>query len=495
MVPEKSVCEPKLPDGAPALPSRGNIGTAAGAGAEPLPEWKVSGIFSSHMVLQRGRPVRVHGWCAHPGAAVTGDWSGEKVRSAVQADGSFALTFAARPASFDPTVLTVSSDYGTDVFEDVLVGDVWMIGGQSNADLTLAPCLVKTPEIEAALSDDDPFRLFTQTQAAAMGHTEHHAAPSRDIIEPGWHWQRPDAAAAKAFSALGYYFARLLAPRIGVPVGVVMMAAGGACLRELMPAELAAARGYATGANVPVAGYYNTLIAPLLGLQFCGQVFFQGESEGIWKNMAMSYADDLAEFVADERRRFGFDFPFYNIQLCSYRSEGQQYFPYLEWVRGRQFDAMKKIPDYHLAVCRDLGALPADPDFAHSPYKYELARRVAGLVLAYQYGRMGEEEANSPMPLRAEPKPGGIGVTFRWVNGGLRTRTGLPPIGFALLMPDDRLVPALARITGPETVWVEVPAGLQPRGVAFAMTPQAGDLWADLCGGTGLPVPAFTMEC
>ena len=36
-----------------------------------LPEWKVSGVFSSHMVLQRERPITVWGWSCHIGAAVS----------------------------------------------------------------------------------------------------------------------------------------------------------------------------------------------------------------------------------------------------------------------------------------------------------------------------------------------------------------------------------------------------------------------------------------
>ena len=45
---------------------------------QALPEWKVSGIFSSHMVLQQNHPVCVWGWSSHTGAAVQGFWTGKK---------------------------------------------------------------------------------------------------------------------------------------------------------------------------------------------------------------------------------------------------------------------------------------------------------------------------------------------------------------------------------------------------------------------------------
>lgn len=492
-----SVSEAAYPAASPALPAQGVCRSQpprpAGP-ALPLPEWKVAGIFSSHMVLQRGVPITVHGWCCHAGAPVTACWDGETVHGTVDAGGRFALTFRPRAASFAAGEMQVFSDFGSDTFTDILVGDVWVVGGQSNAEMTLEPCLHTTPEIAASICADDPFRLFCQTQAAAAAHTEYHAAPARDIIEPGWGWQRPDAAAARAFSALGYYFARLVAPHIDCPLGMVMMCAGGACLRELMPAELAVVRGYTEGANVPVGGYYNTLIAPLLGLRFRGQLFFQGESEGIVKQMALDYDRDLAAFVADERQRFGVDFPFYTVQLCSYRREGADYFPWLHWVRDRQLRAVKHIPRCHLAVSRDLGAKDSDPDFAHSPYKYPLACRLAAQVLAREYGVGDPQAAEFPTPKSWRFAGDCLQICFANTGGGLRTADGGAPSGFAFPAPDGEGVAAAARLLGPDTVAVTLPEGPRPRAVYFAMQPLAGLAEANLTGGSGLPVPAFVLE-
>ena len=132
-----------------------------------LPEWKVSGVFSSHMVLQRERPITVWGWSCHIGAAVSAVWGHETVAATVGENGRFELTFQPRKASFTPSQMRISSEYGNDTFDDILIGDVWVIGGQSNAELTLGPCLVDTPEIAKTLYEHHPFRLFTQTQAYA----------------------------------------------------------------------------------------------------------------------------------------------------------------------------------------------------------------------------------------------------------------------------------------------------------------------------------------
>lgn len=481
----------------PALPQQNMITSEARTGAEDamtLPEWKVSGIFSSHMVLQRDRPITIWGWSCHIGTPVTAVWEGETVRSTVAEDGRFEVTFSPRSASFEPSRMIITSAYGQDVFTDILIGDVWVIGGQSNAEHNLCHCLGDSPEIVRSISGEHPFRLFAQTQEGAMECTQYHNMPARDIINSEWTWKHPESEAAMSFSAIGYYFARLLTEHIQVPMGLVMMCAGGACLRELMPIELARKLGYTTGANVPVAGYYNTLIAPLIGLQFRGQIFFQGESEGIWKDMALSYDKDLAAFVEDERHRFGFNFSFYNIQLSSYREECDQYFKHLYWVRSRQHRALELIPNSYLVVSRDLGSRPGEPDFAHSIHKYALAQRVVALALAGDYGIGNLEEAYSPLPVSACQEGNEIVVRFCCVNGGLIAAEDDKVTGFSFSNKEGTEIPAEARIVAPNAVSIVIPEGIIATEVHFAMSNMAYLEQANLCGGSGLPVPAFTLD-
>ena len=53
------------------------------------PEFKISGIFSSHMVLQREKPIKVWGFSTHVGTQVTGSFMGETVNAAVGDDNKF----------------------------------------------------------------------------------------------------------------------------------------------------------------------------------------------------------------------------------------------------------------------------------------------------------------------------------------------------------------------------------------------------------------------
>ncbi len=489
---------------APALPTSEE--TVATAAVDWIcPAFKVAGIFSSHMVLQREQSIRVWGFSDTPGSRVAGCFMGETVTATVGEDNRFTLTFSPRPYTRDGQIMVISDDRDHAVtFEDILVGDVYLIGGQSNAELNLGPCMVLTPSVE--FDGNDNFRLFAQTQAYVAEHKEEFCGtPQPDIINPDWCWKRPDREASLAFSAMGWYMARELQKYIDIPVGLVMMAAGGACLSELLPVELAHGQGYMSGANVPEGGYYNTLIHPLEGLSFRAQIFFQGESEGIWRERAEKYDYELTLLVTDERARFGRQFPFYNVQLSDYREEGEQYFPFLDMIRVRQFDALSLISDSTLTVDMDLGA-PADhPDFAHSPRKLELGERLAKLILAKEYGIGRLAEVQSPRPYAAslsEDRTKVI-VEFTDVDSGLivsghnpADSNGMEVQGFSL-GDYDRRTPATATLFTRHSVVVEVPEDIDPAALAhvsYAYTCHITPENADLRGGNNLPAPAFSVK-
>lgn len=466
------------------------------------PEFKVSSVFGSHMVLQQMKPIRVWGFSTSHGSTVTGSFMGETVTSAVGEDGRWTLTFASRPYTREGQTMTVSDDCGHEcVMEDILIGDVYLIGGQSNAELTLAPCMKITPSVE--FDDNDCFRLLTQTQAYVYEHQEYCDDPQPDLINPAWGWQRPDEAASLAFSAVGWYFAREMSKQIDVPLGMIMMCAGGACLSELLPIELAHKCGYNAGANVREGGYFNTLISPLVGLACKAQIYFQGESEGIWRERAERYCLELALLVADERQRWGQEFPFYNIQLSDYRTEGCQFFPYLDIVRMQQFDAVKVIPNSSLTVDMDLGSPEDWPDWPHSPLKLELAERLSKLVLAREYGIGSEREISSPTPVGAVFSADAKSVTLEFTNVGQglvvtghapADSLGMEVQGFSFGAYDNR-VPARATVTSRCAVTVEVPEGAEDlSAVNYAFFCHVTPENADLRGGNNLPAPAFIVR-
>lgn len=503
---ENSVALPKMDkqqeEATVALPTTDKKqGTDTEATGFVIPEFKVSGVFSSHMVLQQNKPIRVWGWSQAIGGKVCGSFMDETVTAEVGEDGKWVLQFAPHPYCREGQVMVIADEAGhTVTFEDILLGDVWLIGGQSNAELPLEPCMVLTPSLE--FYEEDSFRLFMQTQGFVYTHQEFCQFPQPDVVNPEWGWERPSREAALKFSAMGYFFAKEVTKMIDIPLGMVNMAAGGACIRELLPEELAHAEGYDYGANVRESGYYNALIHPFIGLAFKGMLFFQGESEAIERPLAEKYTYELALLVADERRRFGFEFPFYNVQLSDYREEGAQLFSHTDILRAAQFDALRVIPNSTLTVDMDLGAPEDHPDWAHSPRKWELGERLAKVALAREYGIGNEREAGSPLPdtafITADKKQ--IVVEFINVGQGLivsghapKDSYGMEVQGFSVGDRDHK-VDAHAVISGRCMVTVDMPEEL-PEGIEMSVnyafdshiTPEN----ADLRGGNNIPCPAF----
>ncbi len=488
---------------APARPTDGQTFATVSTTWTP-PAFKVSGVFSSHMVLQRDEPIRVWGFSDTPGSVVTATFMGDTVRATVGEDYRFTLTFSAHAYTREEQTMTVSDDRGHSVtFDDILIGDVYLFGGQSNIELNLSACMHLTPN--AVFDENDSFRIFMETQEQPYIHQELCTEPQPDVICDDFTWKRPTEEVSLCFAAVAWYFGKEMQKQVDIPLGLLSMAAGGACLCELLPRELAHVQGYMNGANVPEGGYYNTLIHPIEGLAFRAQIFFQGESEGIWRERAEKYRYELALLVEDERTRFGRKFPFYNVQLCDYCQIGAENFVYTDIVRLQQFDALSVIPDSTLTVCYDLGPEEDYPDWPHSPRKLELAERLAKLVLAKEYGIGQVSEAQSPRPVSAsfnDDKTAVI-VEFTDVGAGLIVSGHTPADSYGMAVQGfsfgdyEHRTPARATVVTRHSCMVEIPADIDPAALtqvnyAFAshITPET----ADLRGGNNLPAPAFRIK-
>ncbi len=462
------------------------------------PEFAFARIFSSHMILQRDSDIHVWGFSRSHGTAVTVTLGDETCRTTVDETGRWDAFFSPRGASFVPITMTASDRQHTVTLTDILIGDVWLIGGQSNSELTLSRCMEETPDL--VFSETNGVRLFSQGSGVAKQDKGLCVAPRPDIVSDAWCWKVASREASYAHSALGWYFTNELIGRVNVPQGSVMMCAGGASIFDLAPAEYAHERGVFQGGMTCEGGLFNTLIHPLIGLAFAGQIFFQGESEGCSPIRASMYDRLLADFVADERKRFGFDFPFYNVQLSSYGEEGAKFFHQLHVVRMKQFDALSLIPHSTLTPDFDLGALPKYDDWAHSTLKQELGRRVAAVVLAEYYGIGDRDTAHAPMPASVTETEGGYRIVFRGAGDGMTVWGSTPDdsigadvTGFSLLA-DGKYTPTTARLTAHDTVLLDAVDGIAPTHVAYAFIPTVTPENANLYRVDGVPPCAFTFK-
>lgn len=171
-------------------------------GAIPL---RVNPLFSDHMVLQRGLPIRVWG-TATPGETVTVGLQGQAQETNAGADGRWMATLA--PIEIGPPrEMVVWSQSGRFVFRDVVAGEVWLGAGQSNMAVKVAGFAKKNV---------DP---------VLAGYVEALPNPGVRVFTNGWHIAERNRVIR--FSALHFAFGVELNKRLGVPVGLIYGASGG----------------------------------------------------------------------------------------------------------------------------------------------------------------------------------------------------------------------------------------------------------------------------
>jgi sialate O-acetylesterase len=178
--------------------------------AKPLPF--VSPIFGDNMVMQRGKPNTIWGW-SEPGDHVVAR-IGEQTASAVAgADRRWQVSIQPPPAGGPYTIRITGHD--TVELHNVLVGDVWLCGGQSNMQVGLGMTFTGPADVKAA--NNPEIRFFSVASQTAYRHA--------DVVEGSWKAVSPETA--DRVSAVAYYFARRVQQDIHVPIGLIVDALGG----------------------------------------------------------------------------------------------------------------------------------------------------------------------------------------------------------------------------------------------------------------------------
>ncbi|HZZ18122.1 MAG TPA: sialate O-acetylesterase [Opitutaceae bacterium] len=189
----------------------------------------LSPIFGDNMVLQRGRPNNIWGW-SKPGDRVKVDIESSSATGVAGADGRWMATITVPPMGGPYTVAIHGAKDA--VLHNVMVGDVWLCGGQSNMFLGVGAVAGGADEIKRA--DHPDLRLFIVSQKSAYSPA---AIPAGD-----WKVCSPKTlgeGGASGFSAVAYFFARRVRADVHVPIGLIQDCVGGSTAETWMsPASL-----------------------------------------------------------------------------------------------------------------------------------------------------------------------------------------------------------------------------------------------------------------
>ncbi len=463
-------------------------------------------IFASNMVVQREVQAPFWGWAA-PGekVSVSASW-GAQAEATAAADGTWKVVLAT-PAAGGPFTITVKGN-NTIELTDVLSGEVWLCSGQSNMQWNVKNSNNSDEEIANAKYPE--IRLFTVQCVASP-------EPLNDLSRiTSWAPCSPENVGG--FTAAGYFFGRKLYQDLKVPIGLVHSSWGGTAVEAWTPwwgqendpvavsireswdkqdADYTPEKEQAvydkamekykadqqkwidggkkgTGPRAPrkegqprknrnyPTNLYNSMIHPIGGFAIRGAIWYQGEHNA---GRGTHYEVMLTNLVNAWRKDWGYDFPFYAVQLPNFMAPWKSPVEDGGWPQIREAFVRfaEHVPNTGTAITIDIG----EEGNIHPRNKQDVGDRLGRLALHNTYGQTGFAWCG-PIPTGCEFRDGKAIVTFNTGGAPLAARGGDKLVGFALTGTDGMAKAAEAVIQGDSTVVVSSPEVPDPCMIHYA---------------------------
>ncbi|MEI6276187.1 MAG: sialate O-acetylesterase [Prolixibacteraceae bacterium] len=437
-------------------------------------EVRLPSIIGSHMVLQQKSEVNLWGWCA-PSEKINVSVSWDTIKYVTQGTSGAKWELKIKtPAAGGPYSITINDKT---VLEDVMTGEVWICGGQSNMEWGGNQKLKQSLD-EAPNAGNLKIRFFYVPKSTSE-------FPQEDV-RAGWKVCSPDEMIH--FSAIGYFFGKKLQNDLNVPVGLINSNWGGTPAEVWMPKEVIdkdlALKEASLKLN-PSAGWpispgaaYHAMIAPLSKFRIAGAIWYQGESNTLTYK---TYASLMAKMIGSWRDAWGYTFPFYYVQIAPF-AYGNNFVGAL--LREQQTACLSN-PKTGMVIVHDL---VDDVTNIHPVKKMEVANRLANLALSENYGVKGLAY-RYPMYRGLVIENNRIRILFDHVpNGLMATEKDLNE--FYIAGEDQKFLFASARIEG-NTVIVWNKAVKLPVAVRFGF---ANTSIPNLFSKDGMPVNIFRTD-
>ena len=491
-------------------------------------ELKLPAIISDHMVLQQKQTNPIWGWDT-PGTQVTVKFGAQSKSGTADASGKWTVKLDPVPASATPATMSITGSSSRSL-SDILVGEVWLCSGQSNMGFTVGR--TRDADVEMLGCKHPNIRLISVPNVGTQ--------ELQNDFNGQWEACTPESV--KEFTAVGFFFGRLLHQMLDVPVGLIDNAWGGSSCEAWVSRDVlekdarfkdmiatwktkeatyttesfakaqaahkarvdawAQARREATkakkffnqapprppqdemkGQHRP-GNLYAGCLHPVIGYGIKGAVWYQGESNA---SRAYEYSYLFPLMIQHWRDEWkSGDFSFYWVQLADFKPEVAQPGD-SDWaeLRESQTKTQNAIKNGGQAVIIDIG----DGKDIHPVNKRDVAERLARWALAKDYGI--KIMHHSPEFKAAEFNDNKAIVSLDTFGSSLATFDVSEARGFAVCGADKKWAWADAKIIGPDKLEVTSKAVAKPVAVRYA--------WSDnpvcnLYNKEGLPVTPFRSD-
>jgi len=461
--------------------------------------------ISSHMVVQRETPVPIWGW-GTAGDKVVATWTINdqtlKADAIVDANGRWKLFFPQQNACANPSSMeiSVSGTSLTKTLTDILVGDVWIAGGQSNMEKRFD----YIPEYEDYLKVVDNFTNIR------FCRTNYQAKTTEMENSKGDPWYVCDSTNLYKASAVAYVFAHELQEKLQIPIGMLTAYRGGTDLETWMSRsklendpDMGFIKGRLENFDNTKAGTYPTInyngqIHPIKQFAIKGFIFYQGENN---VKRAPEYRFVLGKLVEDWREQWGLgELPFYFVQLFNVGPTSNGLYEESGWADIREQQAFlshdEQLPNTGMAVIIETNEQSKNTDETlrmHPHTKKPVGERLAWLALKNTYGL--DIVAEAPAMKRHYTIQDTMYIEFDNVADGLAIRRDSDVLAGFVIADDSRthqLVKAEAKIINDSTVALFSPEIQSPYVARYAW---AKDPVCNLINSEGIPVGPFRTDC
>ena len=324
--------------------------------------------------------------------------------------------------------LAVGGPYEVDGAKNVLVGDLWLLAGQSNMEGCGRLVDIETPgpgvhsfqSCEQWGVAEDPLHWLGESPRIV-----HHILWGADALPSETPVRDPNRDRG---SGAGLTFAKLRYAETGVPIGLIPAAHGGTSMAQWDPALK----------DQGDRCLYAAAVSRVqdVGGKIAGILWYQGESDAFPHEVA-SYAARMEALAGAFRSDFGQPkLPFYFVQLGRFVGKfGQETFDGWNGMREAQRNLPTTIPHSAVVTAIDLGL----DDLIHID--------TAGLKLIGK--RLSEVAAGRPAPdfgsVSFKSQGRTLRVSFTNIQGSLRAAGR--PSGFTLREPDGQEIFGIFKIS------------------------------------------------
>ena len=462
-------------------------------------------LYTDNMVLQREVPLTIQG-TANAGDQVTVSIADRQMKTKVGPNGKWSVTLPPLKAG-EPYTLKISTNQKVLQYHNVLAGEVWLCSGQSNMEFMLKQA--STARLDIPRAADQELRLYDVKARWRTNAVEWETTVLDSLNHLQYYkdteWKECAPETVSDFSAIAYYFGKMLRDSLKVPVGLICNAVGGSpteawidrtSLEYHFPAILKdwtqndfiqewvrgrAALNIKKSVNnrqrhpYEPCYLYESGIRPLEQYPIRGIIWYQGESN------AHNWEAHEALFkllVNAWRKNWNDDcLPFYYVQLSSLDR------PSWPWFRDSQRRMLNEISDIGMAVSSDHG----DSLDVHPTCKQPVGERLARWALNKTY--LKDIVPSGPLFRGADVRGEKVYLSFDY-GQGMRSSDGKSLRCFEVAEFEGIYYPATAEVVG-EQVKVYSKEVRNPRYVRYGWQPFTR---ANLVNRAGLPASTFRAE-